>query len=93
MDVGKILGWNVRRIRNERGLSQEQLALAVGIVNQAYVSDLEAGRRNPTAILLVLIARELSASVGDLFETATVPPEHVAGEVIIKSTRSRKSKM
>lgn len=91
MDVGKIIGWNVKRLRSRLGLTQAELSLRIDLVNQAYVSDLEKGKRNPTAILLALIARSLGATVGELFQTEGVPKEHVSGDIEIKSSRSKKS--
>ena len=42
MDARSLLGWNVRALRSERGLSQERLAADSGI-DRAYVSELERG--------------------------------------------------
>ena len=36
MDTRKRIGWNVRRLRKERGLSQEE---AVGLVVNGFVKD------------------------------------------------------
>ena len=51
MDVRKIVGENVRRLRSAAGISQEELATRMG-VDQGYVSSLEAGKRNPTVLTL-----------------------------------------
>ncbi|UAJ10505.1 helix-turn-helix domain-containing protein [Glacieibacterium megasporae] len=42
MNARSILGWNIRKLRLERGLSQERLAADTGI-DRAYVSELERG--------------------------------------------------
>lgn len=47
MDLVQLLGENVRRLRKERGLSQEELAFQAGM-KRSYLSDLERGTRNPT---------------------------------------------
>jgi transcriptional regulator with XRE-family HTH domain len=47
MDLVQLLGENVRRLRKERGLSQEELAFRAGM-KRSYLSDLERGTRNPT---------------------------------------------
>ena len=47
MDLVQLLGENVRTLRRERGLSQEELAFQAGM-KRSYLSDLERGTRNPT---------------------------------------------
>ena len=47
MDVVKLLGENVRRERQARGMTQEQLAFDADM-KRSYLSDLERGLRNPT---------------------------------------------
>lgn len=42
MDARSILGWNIRKLRAERGLSQERLAADAGM-DRAYVSEMERG--------------------------------------------------
>ncbi|MDR6873552.1 transcriptional regulator with XRE-family HTH domain [Bosea sp. BE125] len=51
MDVKRIVGQNVRRYRLQANLTQEDLAVKMG-VDRAYVSGLETGRRNPTVVTL-----------------------------------------
>ncbi len=48
----------MRRIRLEKGLSQEQFAEASGFTQQ-YLSGLETGRRNPTIVTLYELALAL----------------------------------
>lgn len=61
----KLVGRNVRWVREQRELTQEALAEKVGF-SQQYLSDLENGKRNPTIITLYEIAKALGASVEDL---------------------------
>ncbi|HEY0012114.1 MAG TPA: helix-turn-helix transcriptional regulator [Allosphingosinicella sp.] len=65
MDMRKLVGRNAARIRNERGLTQEQLAERCGL-SQQYLSGLERGRRNPTIVTLYEIAAALEVSHVDL---------------------------
>lgn len=58
MDVVQLLGENVRRYRKLRGMTQEQLALDVGM-ERSYVSDLERGQRNPSVRALGRLAEAL----------------------------------
>ncbi|MEQ8744120.1 helix-turn-helix transcriptional regulator [Parasphingorhabdus sp.] len=67
MDWGVIIGRNVRRIRTERGLTQEQLAHDVEI-DLTYLGGIERGRRNPTVAVVGRIADALAVKPGDLFE-------------------------
>jgi transcriptional regulator with XRE-family HTH domain len=59
MDMRKLVGKNVKRIREKKGLTQERLAEISGF-SQQYISGVEQGRRNPTIITLY----ELAASLG-----------------------------
>jgi transcriptional regulator with XRE-family HTH domain len=65
MDMRRLVGRNVRRIRQERGLTQEQFAELSGF-SQQYISDLERGRRNPTIVSLYELAQALSVTPVDL---------------------------
>ncbi len=61
MDMRKLVGRNVGRIRREKGLTQEQLAEISGF-SQQYISGLEQGRRNPTVVTLYELATALGVS-------------------------------
>ena len=65
MDMRKLVGRNVRRIRLARGLTQEHLAEVSGFTQQ-YISDLERGRRNPTVVTLFELAQALGATPVEL---------------------------
>ena len=58
MDMRKLVGRNFARLRREKGLTQEDLAVRSGL-SQQYLSSLERGRRNPTVITLYEIAQAL----------------------------------
>ena len=58
------LGQNLRRAREERGWSQEQLALKCG-VHRTYVGAVERGEYNVTILTLRKITRRLGISVQD----------------------------
>jgi transcriptional regulator with XRE-family HTH domain len=59
MDMRKLVGRNFARIRQEKGLTQEEVAARSGY-SQQYLSGLEQGNRNPTIITLY----ELSQALG-----------------------------
>lgn len=66
-DVKKRLGRNVARFRYQRGLSQEAFADLANL-HRTYVSDIERGVRNPTATVIVKLAKALGVSAGDLLD-------------------------
>lgn len=61
MDMRRLVGRNVRRYRQQKGLTQEQFAERSGF-SQQYLSDLERGRRNPTVVTLFELATALGVS-------------------------------
>jgi transcriptional regulator with XRE-family HTH domain len=65
MDMRKLVGRNVRRLRLAAGMTQEQYAEASGF-SQQYISDLERGQRNPTVVSLLELAAPLGASPASL---------------------------
>ncbi|WP_299940588.1 helix-turn-helix transcriptional regulator [uncultured Nitratireductor sp.] len=66
MDVQELVGWNLRRLRVERKISQDELAL-IANVERAYVGYLERGRRNPTIATLDRLAAALDVHISQLF--------------------------
>ncbi|WP_256568321.1 helix-turn-helix domain-containing protein [Bradyrhizobium sp. CCGUVB14] len=68
MDIRRLIGENIRVRRLAAKLSQEAFAAKIG-VEQSYLSGLEAGRRNPTAVTLWHVAIALRIKPGALFET------------------------
>ena len=65
MDMRKLVGRNVRRIRQKKGLTQEEFADLSGF-SQQYISGLENGARNPTVVTVYEIAKALGVSHLDL---------------------------
>ncbi len=65
MNMRKLVGGNVRRIRQKIGITQEQLAEASGF-SQQYISGLENGLRNPTVVSVYEIAEALGVNYLDL---------------------------
>lgn len=70
MEGRALVAWNLRRLRVERGVSQERLAFDAG-VDRSYVGGLERRAENPTVDLLDRLAATLSVPLHELF----VPPE------------------
>lgn len=75
MDMRVLVGRNVRRIRLEKGLTQEKLAEASEL-SQQYLSELERGARNPTIVTLSQIAIALGVTATDLIAPETDAAPH-----------------
>ena len=67
MTINKQLGYRIRYLRQQKGMSIEALALEAEI-NRNYLGDLERGMRNPTLIILNKIAKALDIDLATLFE-------------------------
>lgn len=67
MDIRRDLGANVRKAREQRGWSQEELADRSGI-HRTYISGVERGARNPTIEIIAAIATALELPVVKLVE-------------------------
>ena len=62
------LGGMLKRLREKRGMTQEQLAAKVG-VSQTYIAKLESGAKtNPSLDLLKKLAKALKVKVGELLK-------------------------
>jgi transcriptional regulator with XRE-family HTH domain len=61
-----LLGQQIRRLRDEKGLSQEEFA-GLADIDRAYYSGIERGERNVSAVNLIKIADSLGVEVGKLF--------------------------
>ncbi|WP_293806277.1 helix-turn-helix transcriptional regulator [uncultured Bosea sp.] len=78
MDARELLAWNMRRLRVERGLSQEKLALDSGI-DRTYVSRLERRIENPSIAIVEKLALTLGVPIAEMFaepgldDTAPLP--------------------
>lgn len=64
----RTLAENIRRLRHEQNLSQEELAGVCGL-HRTYVGSVERGERNVTLSSLELLAKSLDVSVVDLLTT------------------------
>ena len=58
MDIRPLIGRNFARIRQAQGLTQEQVEERSGH-SQQYISKLENGERNPTAVTIYELAQAL----------------------------------
>ena len=66
MDKLKTFGEKIRKIRMERGLSQEKLAFLSGL-HRTYVGAIERGERNVSFKNIEKIAKTLKVNLEELF--------------------------
>lgn len=64
MDKNFSIGNRVRKLRNERNLSQEQLALTAEITT-AYLGQIERNEKNPTVAVVGKICMALEIELSD----------------------------
>ena len=64
------MGVRIRRLREERGLSQRALATALGI-SPSYVNQLESNLRPVTASVLLKLSDGSSVAAGFVVKNAT----------------------
>lgn len=57
----------IRKLRFERSMTQEELALRVGVSRQTIMS-IEQSRTNPSILLALSIARALNVPVAEVFQ-------------------------
>ena len=74
-----MLGQQIRRLREAKGLSQEEFAGFAGI-DRAYYGGIERGERNVAAINIIKIANALNVEVGELFPALSALRRITKGE-------------
>ncbi|MET0240583.1 MAG: helix-turn-helix transcriptional regulator [Sphingobium sp.] len=67
MDLCRQFGANVKRLRKEAGLSQEEFAEKAGVA-RSYMSDVEVGDRNPTLKVVERLALALGVPAASLLQ-------------------------
>lgn len=66
MNICARIGTNVRKLRNGKKLSQEELAFKAGI-DRSYLSEVENGLKNVSVVMLEQIATALEVKITALF--------------------------
>jgi len=61
-NINEEVGFNIRRIREERGLSQEELGAVAGL-HRAYIGQIERGEKNVGLKNLERIANALNVNI------------------------------
>jgi transcriptional regulator with XRE-family HTH domain len=69
MSWARIVGRNLRRLRSERGITQEELAHESKVALR-LLGGIERGQRNPSVEVIGRLASALGAHPRDLFDEA-----------------------
>lgn len=72
MDICRQIGLNLKKLREKRGWSQEELSFETGI-HRTYISGVERGVRNPTVTVLDKLAASLKESPARFFDPVKEP--------------------
>lgn len=67
MGIGQRLAAKMKRLRKEKGWSQEELADHAGL-HRTYISGVERCTRNPTIVSVEKIAEALGVTAGALLD-------------------------
>ena len=67
MDIRNKFGQQVKKLRLERGLSQEKLAYEADL-DRTYIPSIEKGERNVSITVIEKIAKALKVKISDLFD-------------------------
>jgi transcriptional regulator with XRE-family HTH domain len=67
MDIKKKFGKQVKKLRLEKGLSQETLAYEADL-DRTYIPSIEKGERNVSITVIEKIAKALNVKISVLFD-------------------------
>ena len=80
-DVKRGLGRVIKGLRQQHGITQEELAEKASL-HRTYLSDIERGARNPSLETLVRLAAALQISLAEMFkDIPIVEQEHSASNL------------
>lgn len=66
MDIKLLVGKRVRELRNNIGISQEELADLAGL-DRTYITSVECGKRNISIVNIEKLAKALQVSLKEFF--------------------------
>jgi len=67
MNESEKFGKNLKRIRTTKGISQGEIGRILE-VDKGFISNIEAGKTNPTLTTIAKIAKAIGVSVGELMK-------------------------
>ena len=86
MDMAEAVGLAVRRVRKQRGTSQEELAWQADL-HRTYISGVERGVRNPSLASLETIAEALEVRLSRLM---TIAEQIQSGRIKVSTARQER---
>jgi transcriptional regulator with XRE-family HTH domain len=69
------LGDKIRTLRLRRGMSQLQMGQQLGYADGSYISEVESGKKNPTAEFIFKVSQLFSVSADRLLDDRLDLPE------------------
>jgi transcriptional regulator with XRE-family HTH domain len=66
MELRELVGVNIRKLRNDRQMSQEELAFQAEL-DRSYLSEIENGYKSPGIEMLAKISKALGVKLASLF--------------------------
>lgn len=66
MDIKLLVGKRVKELRNNLGISQEELADLAGL-DRTYITSVECGKRNISIVNIEKLAKALNITIKDFF--------------------------
>ena len=66
MDIRSLVGKRVKELRNEIGISQEELA-DIAELDRTYITSVECGRRNISIVNIEKLAKALKVTLSEFF--------------------------
>jgi transcriptional regulator with XRE-family HTH domain len=86
--VGSAARW-LHILRTAHGLTLQQLAAELGYATHAYISELESGKKVPTAALVLKVARRFNVSTDVLLkDEQELPSSSTAPRKLISDLRA-----
>ena len=67
MDIKKKFGKNLKRLRLEKGISQESLALSADL-DRTYIPSIEKGERNVSITVVEKLVNALDVNISEFFK-------------------------
>ncbi|MEW5827503.1 MAG: helix-turn-helix transcriptional regulator [Chloroflexota bacterium] len=61
-------GEKLRMLRTKKGMTLKELASALGLTAHGYISELETGKKKPTAEFVLNVARFFEVSIDELLK-------------------------
>ncbi len=68
MDIKEKIGFRLRELRTNKGLSQEKFSFECGL-DRTYIASIEQGKRNVSIANIEKIAKAFDMSISDFFNS------------------------